>query len=230
MKFTDSLLPGRLIKRYKRFFADVKINKQIVTAHCPNSGSMQGLVNVNNKVWISKSNNPKRKLKYTLELIKVEESLVGVNTMLANKIVYEGIKNKKIVEFSDFDSIKPEVFFGDDTRFDFLIEKNDKKIFLEVKNVTLSVKKGIAEFPDAITSRGRKHLTKLIEAKKKGYQCYMLYLVQRENCKYFKIADNIDFEYKKVFLEAKKKGIKILCYDCMLNTQEIKINKSIKVL
>jgi len=230
MKFTDNLLAGTLIRRYKRFFVDVKVNNQIITAHCPNSGSMFGLLDKNNKIWISKSNNPKRKLKYTLELIKVKGSLVGVNTIFANKIVQEGLKNKSINEFNDFENIKPEAVYDKETRFDFLLEKNNRKIYLEIKNVTLSIEEGIAEFPDAITSRGTKHLFKLLEAKKSGYQSYILYLIQRENCNNFKIADKIDIDYKKAFLEAKKKGVKILCYNCKLSPREIKINKSVKIL
>jgi len=230
MRYTDNLLFGKLIKRYKRFFIDVKVNNQIITAHCPNSGSMLGLLDQNNKVWISRSKNPKRKLKYTLEIINVKNSLVGVNTLLANKIVYEGLKEKKIKEFIKIKNIKSEAVYDKETRFDFLLHENNKKIFLEVKNVTLSIKDGIAEFPDAITSRGTKHLLKLMEAKKKGYQSYVLYLVQRENCNYFKIADKIDSEYKKAFLLAKNNGVKILCYNCKLSHQEIKINKLIKIL
>ena len=230
MKFTDNLLAGTLIRRYKRFFVDVKVNNQIITAHCPNSGSMFGLLDKNNKIWISKSNNPKRKLKYTLELIKVKGSLVGVNTIFANKIVQEGLKNKSINEFNDFENIKPEAVYDKETRFDFLLEKNNRKIYLEIKNVTLSIEEGIAEFPDAITSRGTKHLFKLLEAKKSGYQSYILYLIQRENCNNFKIADKIDIDYKKAFLEVKKKGVKILCYNCKLSPREIKINKSVKIL
>mgnify|MGYP001244935719 CR=1 FL=1 len=230
MRFTENLLSGTLIKRYKRFFVDVKINDQIITAHCPNSGSMLGLLDKNNKIWISKSNNPKRKLKYTLEIIKVKDSLVGVNTIFANKIVHEGLRNKSISEFSDFENIKPEAMYDKGTRFDFLLEKNDRKIYLEVKNVTLSIKEDIAEFPDAITSRGTKHLFKLLEAKKSGYESYILYLIQRENCNNFKITDKIDIDYKKAFLEVKKKGVKILCYNCKLNPQEIKINEPVKIL
>ena len=230
MKFTEKLLSGRLIKRYKRFFIDIKIDNQIITAHCPNTGSMLGLLDKNNEVWISKSNNPKRKLKHTLELIKVKDSLVGVNTIFTNKIIYEALKNKNIKELKDFEDIRREASYDKETRFDFLLEKKNKKVFLEVKNVTLSLIKGIAEFPDAITSRGKKHLLKLCEASKKGYQCYMLYLIQRENCNFFKIADKIDIEYKKAFLSAKKKGIKILCYNCKLSPQEIKVNKPVEIL
>ena len=230
MKFTDNLISGVLIKRYKRFFVDVKVNNQIVTAHCPNSGSMLGLLDKNNKIWISQSKNPKRKLKFTLELINVKDNLVGVNTIFANKIILEELTNKTIKEFSKFENIKTETVYNTNTRFDFFLKKNNRKIFLEVKNVTLSIKKNVAEFPDAITSRGTKHLMKLIEAKKEGYESYILYLIQREDCNQFKIADKIDIEYKKAFIEAKKKGVKILSYNCKLSPQEIKVNKFVKIL
>jgi len=230
MKFTDNLISGALIKRYKRFFVDVKVNNQIITAHCPNSGSMLGLLDENNKIWISQSNNPKRKLKFTLELINVKDNLVGVNTIFANKIVLEALNNKTIKEFSKFENIKTEAVYDANTRFDFLLKKNDRKVFLEVKNVTLSTIENVAEFPDAITSRGKKHLIKLLEAKKKGYESYILYLIQRENCYQFKIADKIDIEYKIAFIEAKKKGVKILSYNCKLSPQEIKVNEPVKIL
>ena len=230
MKFTENLISGTLIKRYKRFIVDVKVNSQIITAHCPNSGSMLGLLDENNKIWISQSNNPKRKLKYTLELIKIKNSLVGINTIFANKIILEALTNKTIKEFSKFENIKIEAVYNDDTRFDFLLNNNSRKVFLEVKNVTLSTKKGVAEFPDSITLRGTKHLIKLIEAKKESYESYILYLIQREDCNQFKIADKIDIEYKKAFIEAKKKGVKILAYNCKLSPQEIKVNKLVKIL
>ncbi len=230
MKFTDNLISGVLIRRYKRFFVDVKVNNQIITAHCPNSGSMLGLLDENNKIWISQSNNPKRKLKFTLELINVKDNLVGINTIFANKIVLEALTNKTIKEFSKFENIKTEAVYNTNTRFDFLLKKNDRKIFLEVKNVTFSIKKNVAEFPDAITSRGTKHLIKLMEAKEEGYESYILYLIQREDCNQFKITDKIDIEYKNTFIKAKKKGIKILCYNCKLSPQEIKVNKPVKIL
>ena len=230
MKFTENLISGTLIKRYKRFIVDVKVNSQIITAHCPNSGSMLGLLDENNKIWISQSNNPKRKLKYTLELIKIKNSLVGINTIFANKIILEALTNKTIKEFSKFENIKIEAVYNDDTRFDFLLNNNSRKVFLEVKNVTLSTKKGVAEFPDSITLRGTKHLIKLIEAKKESYESYILYLIQREDCNQFKIADKIDIKYKKAFIEAKKKGVIILGYNCKLSPQEIKVNEPVKIL
>ena len=135
MEFTKSLIKGKLIKRYKRFFADVKLNKEIVTAHCPNTGSMKGLLDEGNVVYLLKNDDPKRKLKYGLEIIKARQNLVGVNTHRANRIVEHGLNNNLIKELRDNDKIKPEVFFNKETRFDFFIEKKKQKIFVEVKNI-----------------------------------------------------------------------------------------------
>jgi len=230
MEFTKSLIKGKFIKRYKRFFADIKLNKKIVVAHCPNTGSMKGLLEEGNEVFISKSDDLKRKLKYTLEIIKVKKNLVGVNTHFANKIAHHGLSNNLISELKNNDIIKPEVFFNKETRFDFLIEKNKQKIFVEVKNVTLFRNKKISEFPDAITSRGSKHLKTLIDAIKKGYKAYLLFLVQIEGVEYFKIAKDIDKEYYENYLLAKKAGVIFLAYRCKINLKEIKIEKKIKII
>jgi len=227
MEFTKSLIKGKLIKRYKRFFVDVKLNKEIVTAHCPNTGSMKGLLDEGNEVFLQKHDDPKRKLKYGLEIIKSRKNLVGVNTHLANKIVNHGLKNNLIKELKNNDLIKPEVFFNKETRFDFLIEKNKQKIFVEVKNVTLFRDKKTAEFPDAITSRGTKHLLTLIDAIKKGYKSYLLFLVQVQNMEYFKIASDIDIEYYKNYLAAKKAGVNFLAYRCKISSKEILIDKKL---
>tara|TARA_B100000787_G_scaffold85969_1_gene63423 strand:- start:15 stop:713 length:699 start_codon:yes stop_codon:yes gene_type:complete len=230
MEFTNSLIKGKLIKRYKRFFVDIKLDKEIVTAHCANTGSMKGLLDEGNEVFVSKNDNPKRKLRYTLEIIKVKKKLVGVNTHFANKIAYHGLSNNLIEEVLKSDNIKPEVFFDNKTRFDFLIEKNKKKIFLEVKNVTLFRDEKIAEFPDSVTTRGSKHLKTLIEAIKKGYKSYLLFLVQIEGVESFKIAKDIDKEYYKNYLLAKKAGVIFLAYRCKINSKEIKIEKKIKII
>ena len=227
MKFKERLSQGTLIKRYKRFFVDIKYENKTITAHCPNSGSMMGLLNEGNKVWFSQSDNPKRKLKFTLEIIEVKKKMIGVNTLLSNKIVLEALNQRKIKNLAKFYNIKSEVKFSDKTRFDFLISNNKEKCFLEVKNVTLVRKEKIAEFPDAITSRGTKHLNELIIAKKKGYKSYILYLIQMEGCKSFKIAEDIDADYNFAFNEAIKSGVKILCYDCKLSNKEIKLNNQI---
>jgi sugar fermentation stimulation protein A len=230
MEFNKSLLKGKLIKRYKRFFADVKLNKETITAHCPNTGSMMGLLNEGNEVFVSKNDDPKRKLKYTLEIIKVKKNLVGVNTHFANKIVYHGLSNNLIKEVSDNDTIKAEVFFNKETRFDFFIEKNNQKIFVEVKNVTLLRDGKIAEFPDSITSRGSKHLKTLIQATKKGYKTYLLFLVQIQGVEFFKIAKDIDKEYYENYLLAKKNGVNFLAYRCKIDSKQIKIDKKIKII
>ena len=230
MEFTKSLIKGKLIKRYKRFFVDVKINKEIVTAHCPNTGSMKGLLEEGNDVYLLKNNDPKRKLKYGLEIIKAQKNLVGVNTHMANKIVNHGLLNNLIKELKNSNEIKTEVFFNKETRFDFLIEKNGKKSFIEVKNVTLFRDKKTAEFPDAITSRGSKHLLTLIDAIKKCYKSYLIFLVQIQNMENFKIAKDIDEEYYKNFLDAKKAGVNFLAYRCKLNSKEIRIEKKLKII
>ena len=227
MKFKNKLLQGTLIKRYKRFFVDIKYKNKTIIAHCPNTGSMLGLLNKGNNVWFSESDNPKRKLKYTLQIVVVNNKPVGINTHLSNKIVLESLKNKKIKNLIRFTNIKSEAKFSDNTRFDFLISNNKEKCFLEVKNVTLLRQDNIAEFPDAITSRGTKHLKELIKAKRKGYESYMLYLIQRNDCKFFKIANDIDEEYKNTFDKALNNGVKMLCYDCKLNNEEIIINNQI---
>jgi sugar fermentation stimulation protein A len=204
MQFTNSLIKGKLIKRYKRFFVDVKLKNEIVTAHCPNTGSMKGLLDEGNEVYLLKNSNPKRKLKYGLEIIRAKKNLVGVNTHMANKIVSHGLSNNLIKELENNDSIKPEVFFNKETRFDFLIAKNNQKSFVEVKNVTLFRDEKTAEFPDAITTRGSKHLITLIDAIKKGYKAYLIFLVQIQNMEKFKIAKDIDSEYYRNYLAAKK--------------------------
>ena len=229
MEFTKSLIKGKLIKRYKRFFADVKLNKDIVTAHCPNTGSMKGLLDEGNDVYLLKNDDPKRKLKYGLEIIKARKNLVGVNTHMANKIVNHGLKNNLIKELKNNGKIKAEVFFNKETRFDFLLEKK-KKSFIEVKNVTLFRDEKTAEFPDAITSRGSKHLITLIDAIKKGYKTYLIFLVQIQNMEYFKIAKDIDNEYYENYLKAKKAGVNFLAYRCKISSKEIFIDKRIKII
>ena len=228
MNFENKLISGQLIKRYKRFFVDIKIKRKIVTAHCPNTGSMYGLLTKGNKVWLTKSNNPNRKLKYTLQIIENNKTKIGVNTHLTNKIVLHALKNNLIKEFDKKIQIKPETKFGSNTRFDFYITKNKFKAFIEVKNVTLSRIKGIAEFPDAITSRGLKHINELIKASKMGYKIFLIYLIQRSDCKSFKIAGDIDQEYSKSLSKAVKKKLNILCYDSKFSTKGIKLNHKIK--
>ena len=229
MNFENKLIPGLFVKRYKRFFVDVKINNQVITAHCPNTGSMYGLLKAGNKVWISKSDNPNRKLKYTLEIIEDKNTKVGVNTHSTNKIVHHALKNNLINEFKNIIEIKPEIKFGKNTRFDFLINSKKNKTFVEVKNVTLSRKKKLAEFPDAVTSRGLKHINELIKASKKKYKVFILYLIQRDDCDSFTLAKDIDAAYAKAVTKAVKNKLNLLCYDCKFSSKGIKLNKKIKI-
>jgi sugar fermentation stimulation protein A len=230
MKFTKALIKGKFLKRYKRFFADIKVNKEIIIAHCPNTGSMMGLLNENNDAWVLKNEDPKRKLKYTLQILKTSKNVIGVNTHLANKLVHEGLQNNTLLEFKNLDKIVTEKFYNKETRFDFLVEESKKKIFIEVKNVTLIRDGKTSEFPDAITTRGSKHIKTLMDAHKKGYECYVLFLVQIENCKYFRIAKDIDNEYYENYKLAKKSGVKFIAYNCKVGSKEIKIDKKIKIL
>ena len=228
MNFNKTLISGEFIKRYKRFFVDIKIGNSIITAHCPNTGSMMGLLKKGNKVWLSESNNPKRKLKYSLQIIEDQKSKIGINTHLTNKIVFDALNKGSIKDFKNLDSIKKEVKFGQNTRFDFLLTKKNKKTFVEVKNVTLSRKNRIAEFPDAITIRGLKHIKELLNAKKKGFEAYLLFVIQRNDCNKFELAKDIDPEYCELLIKAVKKNLKILCYDCKLSSKGIELNRNIE--
>ena len=228
MNFKNKLISGLLIKRYKRFFVVIKIKNQIITAHCPNTGSMYGLLKKGNKVWISKSDNPNRKLKYTLEIIEDKKSKVGVNTQSANKIVNHALQNNLIDKFNDVQEINPETRFGLKTRFDILVINKKYKTFIEVKNVTLSRKKKLAEFPDSVTTRGLKHINELIKASKKNYKVFILYLIQRDDCRSFTIAKDIDPDYAKALIKGVKNKLNILCYDCKFSLKGIKLNQKIK--
>jgi|TARA_B100000780_G_scaffold276401_1_gene244899 sugar fermentation stimulation protein A len=228
MIFENPLLSGQLIKRYKRFFVDIKIKNRIITAHCANSGSMMGLLNENNKVWITEAINKKRKLKYTLQIIEENGSKVGVNTHLTNKIVAHALENNLIKNFSKNVKVKSEQVFGEHTRFDFFLDDKKTKSFLEVKSVTLKRKAKVAEFPDSITTRGTKHLNELINARKQGFDAYLLFVIQRNDCEKFKIADDIDPIYAKTLIKAVKNNVKILCYDCKFSPKGILLNNKIK--
>ncbi len=229
MNFENKLISGVFLKRYKRFFVDVQINKKIVTAHCPNTGSMKGLLNKGNKVWLSKNDDAKRKLKYTLQIIEDGKSKVGVNTHLTNKIFLDALKNKHINDFKDITDIKTEVKFGNNTRFDFLVFGKNYKAFIEVKNVTLKRKNSIAEFPDSVTSRGKKHIQELINAKKKGYKVFIAFVIQRSDCNQFTVANDIDPVYSQTLLDALNKNLNLLCYDCKFSTKGIKLNNKIEI-
>ena len=229
MIYKDIILKGTLIKRYKRFFADVKVNNEILTTYCPNTGSLKGLLDEGNEVLVAKVDNPKAKLKYRLEAIKSNDVFVGINTSLPNVIISESILNKRLFkEFSG--TLRREVKYGTNSKIDILLEENNHKSFIEIKSVTMSRDKGIAEFPDSITSRGSKHLIELSETVNTDTNCYLIYLIQRPDVRSFRIAKDIDKEYYRNSLIAKKNGVKFIAYSCIVNEQGIEIKKEIKII
>ena len=232
MKFSNNLIKATFVKRYKRFFSDhILENGQVVTAHCPNTGAMTGVAKEGITSWLSESNDPKRKLKWTWELTQENDTIVGVNTHNPNKIIQEAINNKEIKELLNYKNLKREVKYGVNSKIDiFLQDENKVNCYVEIKNVHLSREKGLAEFPDGITSRGTKHLKELANVAKNGDRAVMLYLIQRNDCNYFKIAEDIDIEYGKAFIDALHAGVEVICIDTILNTSEINIGKKIKLL
>ena len=232
MKFSNKLIKAKFVKRYKRFFSDhILENGQLVTAHCPNTGAMTGVAKEGITSWLSQSNDPKRKLKWTWELTQENNTIVGVNTHNPNKIIQEAINNNEIKELLNYKTLKREVKYGVNSKIDiFLQDDNKADCYVEIKNVHLSRKKSLAEFPDGITSRGTKHLKELANVAQAGGRAVMLYLIQRNDCNSFKIAEDIDVEYGKAFIEAINAGVEVICIDTILSTTEINIGKNINLL
>lgn len=224
------LINGILIKRYKRFLADVELETgETVTAHCPNSGSMKGCAMPGSQVWLSRSNNPKRKLKYTWELIKVPGTMIGINTQVPNKLVKHAIENGMIKELSGYDRVKAEVKTSAHTRLDLLLEKGrEDKCYVEIKNCTL-VENGIAMFPDAVTTRGQKHLDELEHLVSLGHRGVIFYLIQRMDALGFTPADMIDRVYAEKLKKAVENGVEIVIRDTVIDTEMIRIGKLIPV-
>jgi sugar fermentation stimulation protein A len=208
MQFKAPLLKAIMIKRYKRFFADVNLNGQVVTAHCPNTGSLKSCWEEGRAAYVSESDNPERKLKYTLELTESPTgTLVGVNTSWPNKLVKEAFDNKIIKDWFPFESFQSEVKITKETRLDACLQdKSGKKRFIEVKNVTLA-RDGVAYFPDAETTRGQKHLIELMRLVGEGHEAELVFTIQRMDCTHFSAAADIDPEYAKLLYQAIKKGV-----------------------
>jgi sugar fermentation stimulation protein A len=222
------LIPGKLLKRYKRFLADVCLeNGTTITAHCPNSGSMQACSEPGRPVFVSFHDNPKRKLKYTWELIQMPGSLVGVNTQVPNRLVYHSILNGMVKELRGYDAVKREVKVGQHSRLDLMLSGPGRRsCFVEVKNCTL-VDDGVALFPDAVTTRGRKHLLELQTLVAEGCRCAMFYLIQRMDARVFKPADHIDPAYGQALRETVRKGVEVLAYDVHIDRQQIVLNSKV---
>lgn len=222
------LVPGTLLKRYKRFLADVKLDTgEIVTAHCPNTGSMKGCSEPGRTVYLSSHDNPKRKYKYTWELILMSTSMVGVNTLVPNRLVFKSIDQKLIPELSEYNSVRREVKIGEHSRIDLMLtDGGAKRCYVEIKNCTL-VDEGIARFPDAVTSRGLRHIIELENLAEAGHRCLMFYFIQRMDAQVFRPADDIDPAYGRRLRQAVEKGIELLAYDVRIDLQGIELNKKI---
>ena len=223
----EKLIKGKLLKRYKRFLADIILeNKEIITAHVPNSGAMTSCIEENCDVWLTFHDNPKRKLKYTLELTLINENLICTNTGVANKIAIEAIKNGTIKELQNYSSLKPEQKYGQNSRIDILLENENEKCYVEVKSVSLRIDDYLA-FPDAVTSRGTKHLNELYEMTLQGHRAVMLYIIQRTDNLPFRLAKEIDKKYFEAFNEVTTKGVEVLVYQSCIDFENIKIDKKV---
>ena len=235
MRFPDPLIRGTLIKRYKRFLADVELSDSTaVTAHCPNPGAMLGLDAPGSEVWLSPARNPARKLRYTFELIRVGGGLVGINTGHPNALVAEAVAAGRIAELVGYETIRREVKYGKNSRIDLLLEGPGRPTcYVEVKNVHLkrdtAPTGGLAEFPDSVTARGLKHLAELSDMVAAGHRAVMAYVVQREDCGSFALAGDIDPAYAAGFRAAREAGVEAVCYSCKLSVESIELDRSLPV-
>jgi len=231
MQFVSPLVRGRLVQRYKRFFADVELDdgSGLVTAHVPNPGAMLGLKQVGQPVWLSRVDDPRRKLAHTLELVEAGAGLVGVNTMHPNRLAAEAIAAGAIPELAGYPALRREVKYDGDSRIDILLEdaSNRPPAWVEVKNCHFMREPGAAEFPDCVTTRGVKHLKALERRVEAGERAVMLFVIQRADAESFDTADDIDKAYGPALRDAAARGVEVLCYDCHLSPEAIRLNRSI---
>lgn len=232
MKFSAPLVSGRLVKRYKRFLADVVLDDggEEITAHCANPGSMLGLKEPGSRVWLSRSDNPKRKLKYSWEVIEADGALVGINTAHPNKLVEEALTEGRIRELAGYETLRREVKYGKNSRIDILLQQaDDSKTYVEVKNVHLMREAGLAEFPDSVTARGAKHLGELAEMVREGHRAAMVFLVQRPDCAKLSLASDIDPTYAEAFEAARQAGVETYAIGCDVRLDGIDAVKTVEL-
>lgn len=233
MKFPVELIEGRLLKRYKRFLSDIELSTgELITAHCPNTGSMKRCQQDNARVWVSESDNPKRKLTYTWELVEVDEQyLACINTGYPNKLVGEAIADGVVTELSGYTEQKAEVKYGEKSRIDWLLTGDDgRKCYVEVKNVTLLEEDGLGYFPDAVTDRGRKHLYELAKMVEEGHRAVMFFCVSHTGISSVTPAAHIDKKYAQAFIEVVAKGVEVIAYQVEIDSQEMKVIHSVPVV
>jgi sugar fermentation stimulation protein A len=229
------LIKGKLVKRYKRFLADIELDTgEVVTAHCPNSGSMKGCARPGAEAWISQSTNPKRKLKYTWELTRIDGTFIGINTLVPNRLIKASVENGLISELSGYSQVKSEVKTSEHTRLDLMLKDNNgKQCFVEIKNCTL-VENGVARFPDAVTTRGQKHIQELVALAAKGHRAALFFLVQRTDAHAFTPAADIDPEYAQKLTQARLQGVEIIVRDVVFDLDTapalIRIDRALRLL
>lgn len=233
MRLPAPLFAGRLVKRYKRFLADIVLDGgEAITAHCANPGSMLGVAPEGARVWVSKTADPKRKLAYSWELVEVCGALIAINTSNPNRIAAEAIEASAIPELAGYASLRREVRYGDASRIDFLLENgaDGRPCYVEVKNVHLSREPGLAEFPDSVTARGAKHLEELAAMVKRGARAVMLFIVQRSDCKAFRPAADFDPAYASGLTRAGAAGVETLCYDCDVTIGAVTLRRPLPLI
>lgn len=232
MEFSSSIIKGTLIKRYKRFLADVRLEDgSQITAHCPNSGSMMGLKEPGSRVWLTKSEAKTRKHAHTLEIVEApDDTLAGINTGRPNGIVAEAIETGRISELEGYETLRREVKYGVNSRIDILLEDPSKPLcYVEVKNVHLIRETGLAEFPDSVTSRGAKHLRELAAMVAEGHRAVMVFLIHRTGCTRFALAEDIDPAYAKAYLEATKNGVEAIAVTTDISEAGVVVSGSVPI-
>ena len=232
MRFQTPLVPARLIRRYKRFLADVVLeaDRREVTAHCPNPGAMLGLADEGMRVWLEPNDDPKKKLKFGWRLVELNGAMVGIDTAVPNRVVGEALRSGAIAEVADYAGVKAEVKYGKNSRVDFLLtDAGRPDLYLEVKNVHLLRTGDLAEFPDCVTARGAKHLEELSDMVALGHRAVMFYLVQRDDCTRFDLARDLDPAYGTAFDAARAAGVEVLCYDTVITTDGVSLGKPIAI-
>lgn len=232
MDFSPALIPATLLKRYKRFLADVKLDSgEEITAHCPNPGAMVGITQPDSRIWLSHVDDPKRKLKYTWQMIEAEGEMIGMNTMNPNRLVKEALENQHFPEFAQYTDIRPEKKYGTNSRIDFYLSaRGEVPCYLEVKNVHLVRTQGLAEFPDCVTARGAKHLLELAEVAREGNRAVVMYVVQRKKCETFTTAADYDPQYAKNTAIAREAGVEFMAYNCDVSPASITIADPLRVI
>lgn len=231
MHFPDPLMEARLIRRYKRFLADIEWpDGTMDTVHCPNPGAMLGLDAPGSRVFVSRSASPKRKYPLTLEIVEADGTLVGVNTGLPNHLAQEAITNGTVAELAGYDTLRREVRYGRNSRIDILLEHSDRPpCYVEVKNVHLRRRPGLVEFPDCVTARGAKHLVELGDQAEAGHRALMLFIIQRADGARFDLARDIDPKYAAAFSRARRRGVEALAYSCTVSTSDILVTMPVPI-